>query len=239
MAEKSGFSDQPSWFSRFLFYHNRPLDKGCKSNFSVLCYGACAGVAEEFRTSFKQNKHDTESCEIRICSRWSKCNTSWPWWRPWLYTKKYWHSPSTAHSFADSSLGPTQLRRFSIVFVWGDDYSYWPAKLFHLFFVKSDGVAEKEEELAFVQYFKVTPSNDEIDGELHSFSLRWAPDDEIDDCTFRPRYSGIMDAGECYGAVQFSSIISARHIVRANYSVTPFYADIRWSAHRFYVFRSH
>lgn len=68
--------------------------------------------------------------------------------------------------------------------------------------------------------------------------LRWETDDKIYH-TVDSNLGGddIIDVGEWYGVVPFSSIGSVHHIVRSNYYVSPLKSELSWPLHRFYVER--
>lgn len=51
-------------------------------------------------------------------------------------------------------------------------------------------------------------------------------------------YIGVVERGEWYGALPFSSEMSVQHIVRSNYCESPFRSQLPWPLHRFYVNRS-
>lgn len=74
-ADEEKVSDRSSMYSWLIPSHSRPFDKRCKNILGVICYGVCTETAEDSRTSFMQNKHNTVSCKIRIFPRESKCSS--------------------------------------------------------------------------------------------------------------------------------------------------------------------
>lgn len=81
---------------------------------------------------------------------------------------------------------------------------------------------------------------DETYRELCCLALRWVLHDEIDpSIRFNPIHSSINEADESYDAAPLSSIVSAHHILKSNYSVLPFCPKIRWAALIFNVDRIH
>lgn len=53
--------------SEIAFSYNRPFDKRWKQNVWIVGYGPSKDVAVKFQMSFVHDKHNTESCEIKIC----------------------------------------------------------------------------------------------------------------------------------------------------------------------------
>lgn len=89
------------------------------------------------------------------------------------------------------------------------------SKRFLLYHVKSDGVAKSEEELAFLQYFEVTPLLHKIDREQHCLSLREETKNKVDQSiNFNSKHIGLVVAGLLYELFSCFFIVSVYHTVR-------------------------
>lgn len=133
-----------------------------------MCYGALNDIVKEFRANFMHNKHNADSCKIRICSRCRTGNTC-RWWQTWLF-RDIIDATNLLHRVpAENSLGATQSRRYSVILWQGDHYSYCLLLILLFFYVKTDKIAESENELDFVQYLEDAPSLEENERELALF----------------------------------------------------------------------
>ena len=94
-------------------------------------------------------------------------------------------------------------------------------------------------EYAYVQYMEVTNPLSQVDKVLVCVCLRWATEDGVDR-TLNIEASlqrNRVEAGEWYGLVPFSSIMSTVHILRSNIAIPPFSPQLPWPLHRFYINR--
>ncbi len=140
--------------------------------------------------------------------------------------------------FATTEFGPTKKDHHSNVFLKGgeDGEEFWFAKVLSLFHLEVPDRNYKKE-LAFVKYYQTSEPQDNIDRELGCICLRWETEDGLDHSKRAGKSSDIITAGERYGIASFQSICGVAHILRSNYAIPPFYKEIPWPLHRFYVNR--
>lgn len=147
---------------------------------------------------------------------------------------------SVQRVYADVAFGPSKAERFSVVLVESDGGDFWFSRVMLLFHLRTRSKTEMSGEFALIQYFEITSPIDSVDRVLRCLCLRWATDDEVD-LTVNENLSSadIIEVGEWYGVVPFSSVRSVHHIVRSNYCVSSFTSPLPWPLHRFYVNRFH
>ena len=140
--------------------------------------------------------------------------------------------------FASNSFGPSKKKLHSNIFLKGsgDVSQFWFAKVLSLFHVS---VPSKDftRHMALVKYYQVTKPKDTIDRVLNCVCLRWETEDDIDHTIQDVPTSKTIEAGERFGLISFQSICGVIHVVRANYAIHPFFKEIPWPYHRFYVNR--
>lgn len=130
--------------------------------------------------------------------------------------------------FADGAFDSTKCLWFNIVPVQGEGNLYWFAQTLLYFHVNLHGPNSEETEFVFLQYFDVTFPVDEIDKELYCVCLQRATDAGLDhSINFKTDNTKMIEAGEWYELVTFSSIVSVHYIVRSNYFVSPFSPRLR------------
>ena len=147
-------------------------------------------------------------------------------------------TPRQQRIFATSSFGPTKQKLFTYVLITGEVegvHQIWVARLVALFHVK---YGQTRQEYAFLQYMQCVDPVDAVDSTLKCICLRWATTDEVDHTTSAlPEQGGTVCVGEWYDIVPVDTIVGAVHVVRSNFSISPFTSVLPWSHHRFYVNR--
>ena len=134
-----------------------------------------------------------------------------------------------------------QYRKQSFVVLKGEEEGekvLWVAKVLLLFKLSATGHGDIQE-FAYVQYMEVTDAVTGVDRALDCVCLRWATADEVDrTLNIQQSLRGTqVQAGEYYGLIPFSSIISTIHVVRSNIAISPFSEKLPWPLHRFYINR--
>ena len=140
--------------------------------------------------------------------------------------------------FASHSFGPTKKKHHSTVFMKGSDKvsEFWFAKVISLFHL-SVPMINFTKQMALVKYFTATKPKDSIDRALGCVCLRWETEDGEDHTLTSLPKTPTITAGERFGLVSFQSLCGVVHVVRANYAIQPFFKEIPWPYHRFYVNR--
>lgn len=110
------------------------------------------------------------------------------------------------------------------------------AQVLGVFHLSTNLALQDAHQLAFVQFFRLTPPVDKMDRILHYDGQRWAAEDLVDHSNeFTFSSSDTVEDAKWYGLVQFSPKMLVQHIVGSKYCVTPFSLQISWPGLRMYV----
>lgn len=123
-------------------------------------------------------------------------------------------SGSVQEVFPDGSFGRSKAHRFTVALVESDGGPFLFDQLLLLFHLNTRSKLKMSGELAFVRYFQIMPSIDNVHRVFHCLCFRWATDDETDyslcECVSA---ADCIEVGGRYGVARFSSERSVLHIV--------------------------
>lgn len=172
--------------------------------------------------------------KIGISSRWCTFKFRWPGWGQCFYSERNLFQEQDSKGGRGPHLWTEKVEQVQGCLNKSRSQPVLVCEMILIFHLITG--SNKTDELAFIQYFEVTPPKDSIDTDLRCIFLRWETEDGVD-YYLSPPYTPGIEVGKWYGIVPFASITSVYHLMTGNHPVHWFLSKLPWPANPFYVNR--